>query len=262
MLPSPRDRAGLVVAFARGNLPHPQDTCRDTEGCTDTPAHKSTRHGSLLRANVTVYRARRPLLLLLQSDPAGWNEAWQTQDPAVSPNFDPRHHVSVARNPHDSTTQHSTPAVHKGHSPAAGRERRRVVGNLPRRTQHTVCMRLVGPGGPGKVEARRSDRDCAVCQHCAGVPRVEAVAIPIDQPAAGRRVAQQKSRRDDRRLILGAPPGPWSSGWSSGPGSALFLSCPFRRAARAQCGRSAAVRWCGGTGHSPGRSGWGENKIK
>ena len=91
-----------------------------------------------------------PLLLLLQSDPAGWNEAWQTQDPAVSPNFDPRHHVSVARNPHDGTTQHSTPAVHKGNSPAAGRERRRVVGYLPRRTQHTVCMRSVGPGGSRK----------------------------------------------------------------------------------------------------------------
>ena len=107
VLPSPRDRAGPVVAFARGNLPHPQDTCRDTEGCTDSPlAHESTHDGSLvLRANVTLDGECRCCCSFPQQSVVGSSRMERGMaNPAASPILIHRRHPPRSLSPATPTT--------------------------------------------------------------------------------------------------------------------------------------------------------------
>ena len=126
-----------------------------------------------------------------------------------------------------------------------------VTSHCAHSTQHTAhSMHVLSRArGSRKRRGRRSDRDCEVCQYCvSSVPRVEAVVVPIDQPAAGRTGAQQKHTVTMPGSSWGAllailARGPPGVDVDQRPRVAPFLSCPFRRAARTQCGRSAVVRW-------------------
>ncbi len=109
-----------------------------------------------------------------------------------------------------------------------------VTSHCAHSTQHTAhSMHVLSRArGSRKRRGRRSDRDCEVCQYCvSSVPRVEAVVVPIDQPAAGRTGAQQKHTVTMAGSYW-ARLATWPVGlrvwmWISGPGSRLFSPARF-----------------------------------